>query len=80
MVYPVDLGAYLVGQTNSQTAPSPNWHDSLRMGAAGYLRFSANIPVDIGIDVDYHPAFSAGLAETRVMGMAVLELPLYLIH
>jgi hypothetical protein len=79
MLYPVDLGAYLVGRGNTQTTPAPNWHDSLRAGGALYYRPSAKIPVDLGLDFDYHPRFS-DRAEQRLLGVVVLELPLFVIH
>jgi hypothetical protein len=79
MLYPVDLGAYLVGRKDTQTTPAPNWHDSLRAGGAAYFRPSAKIPVDFGVDFDYHPRFS-DRAEKRLLGVVVLELPLYVIR
>jgi hypothetical protein len=74
MIYPIDLGSYLVGDTNG-LAPTPS--SAVRIGGAAYLRPSAVIPIDVGFGSDYRPAFDDGRQEVRFTFFAAMELPLY---
>ncbi|XXF81305.1 hypothetical protein P2318_16560 [Myxococcaceae bacterium GXIMD 01537] len=74
LVYPVDLGTYLVAREGSEDAPQ--WADALRLGATVYARPWADVPVVFGAGGDYRMKV-VGPSEVRVVGHVSLELPLY---
>jgi hypothetical protein len=78
LVYPVDLGAYLIGDGSNKR--EVDWRDSLRVGAAFYGRPFPTLPLDLVAAGDYHPRFDDNFADVRFMGSLVLELPLYLVY
>jgi hypothetical protein len=80
LLYPVDLGAYLVGRDDPKANTSRRWPDSLRAGATAFVRPWADVPIDFGVAADYHPPFESSPTELRVFGVLALELPLYAIH
>jgi hypothetical protein len=80
LVYPVDLGAYLVGRDDPNANTSRRWPDSLRAGATVFLRPWADVPIDFGVAADFHPPFDSSPTELRAFGVLALELPLYAIH
>jgi hypothetical protein len=78
LVYPLDLGSYLVATPNTQSA-SATWTTAIRFGAAGYFRPWAETPVVFGAGTDYKPEFQSR-TEWRYFVTASLELPLFLLH
>jgi hypothetical protein len=75
MIYPVDVGAYLV---DSGADPEPS--EALRFGTSIYTRVSASVPFVFGVGGDYRPGIEDEPEAWRAHGFIALELPLYMIH
>lgn len=80
LLYPVDLGTYLVAQEGAAAdAQAPRWHDALRLGLTGYLRPWGDVPLVFGVGADYRMKV-VGDPELRFTGHLSLELPLYTLY
>lgn len=80
LVYPLDLGAYLTGKTDSSvSSENIQWGDAVRFGLSGYYRFSASVPIVLGFGVDHRSSID-DISQNRLFGFVALELPLFLIH
>jgi hypothetical protein len=74
LVYPVDLGSYLVATTN--TSSGPKWQDAVRAGITGYYRFSRDLPFVLGIGGDVRPKIDDNVQWRAYLHFS-LELPLF---
>jgi hypothetical protein len=77
LVYPVDVGAYLVGSNHDG---DPTWPQALRGGVAVSLRPWSDIPIAFSASFDGRPAWRSDTpANVRAGLSAGLELPLFLL-
>jgi hypothetical protein len=74
LVYPVDVGSYLVATTN--TSSGPKWQDAVRAGITGYYRFSRDVPFVLGIGGDVRPKIDDNVQWRAYLHFS-LELPLF---
>jgi hypothetical protein len=77
LLYPIDLGAYLVAKPGSDEVHS--W-DAIRPGGALMWRFSARYPIDFLLSADYLPEIQGHAPQWRFAAALTLELPLYMIY
>jgi hypothetical protein len=77
LVYPVDLGAYLVAKPDDTSSKA--W-EAVRPGAALLLRMSPRYPVDLALSADYRPHIGDQTPQWRFGVSLTLELALFLIR
>jgi hypothetical protein len=77
LVYPLDLGTYLTGQSKTDTPVK--WSDAVRLGTAVYARPSDKIPIVFGAGADFQPEIERP-ANARAYAFIGLELPLMVMY
>jgi hypothetical protein len=73
LIYPIDLGSYLVASSSDD----PTWSEAVRGGALVEFRCGKYMPIDVYLGGDYRPGFGDDIAQFRLMLGVGLELPLF---